>query len=225
MHDFVWYTPEHKSRALALVRRIDEAECQRRRCNPLAFKLDCAPIPDTTGVVSGQGTCVFPNFLGACHMGTHGPSVSVVQHTGRGLVLVLADALQIREIEPGLVVGDFRDRDAFLSSPEMQRAARDQDAAEANDREACMRRHLEALMMAAAMAAAEVKALSAPEPWYRRWFFRTKPLMARIHTRASDMLEAIAGIASPAPEHVLPVDPEQNARAGLSRLKGSPNAA
>lgn len=225
MHDFVWYTPEHKTRALGMVKRIDEAECQRRRCNPLAFKLDSAPIPDTTGVVNGQGTCVFPNFLGASHMGTHGPSVSMVQHSNRGLALVIADALQIRELEPGLVVADFRDCEAFMSSPEMQRAARDQDAAEANDREAVMRRHLETLMLAAAMAAGEVKALSAPEPWYRRMFSRTKPVMARINARAGDVLEAIAAIASPMPDHVLPVDPEQCARVGLSKLKGSPNAA
>lgn len=224
MHDFVWYTPEHKSRALALVRRIDEAECQRRRCNPLAFKLDAAGIPDTTGVVRGSGTCVFPNFLGAHTMGTYGLSVTQVQHTSKGATLVLADALNIRELAPGLVVADLRDAAAFMASDEMQRAAREQDAAETNERNARLEQYLERLMLAAVVAVGEIKALSAPEPWYRRWFSRAKPLMDRINQRADEAIAAITGIANPVMPHAIPADLEQSARNGLAAMKRSKGA-
>lgn len=211
MHDFVWFTSEHSARALELVKRVDAAACMERRANPVRFWLDAAPIPNLEGVAVSDGTCVCPNVLGSDSF-----APARVQQTSKGRVLTLADALALRELEPGLVVGDFRDRDGFMSTPEMKQAAKNQAAAEANDREATMQRNIERAMLAAVLAAGEIKALSTPEPWYRRWFSRSKPLLDRINERAGLAMQAIEALANPLPPHVIPADPLGNARAAYA---------
>lgn len=118
-YDMVWFVDENKDQALAMVKRIPDAEVSERElwdCHGLRFKLR-TPIPDENGRITAKaGVCVQPNLYGSESL-----SGSLVETRDGGKFLCLARFAKFEVLESGTVGAIF---DPLLfSTPEFVEAA------------------------------------------------------------------------------------------------------
>ena len=114
MFDAIWYTPAHRSKVWALLNHIPDAEKTARRLRHGVQMWRGQKLPKLDGGYNGmKGRCIIAKFLG-----------STVLECGR-----LPSMLALSEIEPGLMVGTWRDDPRKF--PEVIEAARIEGLAEA----------------------------------------------------------------------------------------------